>query len=60
MFMNLGHKRPTWCKLTLIPIRKAFTESSHELIFGHNSQTLTTRIVRKPYPRDPKHIYNKL
>ena len=53
-------KRPTWCKLTLTPIRMALTESSHELIFGHSPQTLTTRIVRKLYPRDPKHICNKL
>ena len=52
-------KRPTWCKLTLTPIKTAFTESSHELILGHSPQTLTTRIVRKLYPRDPKHIHNK-
>ena len=53
-------KRPTWCKLTLTLIKKALTESSQELIFGHSLQTLTTRIVKKLYPRDPKHIYNKL
>ena len=53
-------KRPTWCKLTLTPIRRALTESSHELIFGHSPQTLKTSIVRKLYPRDPKHIRNKL
>ena len=53
-------KRPTWCKLTLTPIRRALIESSHELIFGHSLQTLTTRIVGKLYPRDPKHIRNKL
>ena len=53
-------KRPTWCKLTLTPIRKALIESSHELILRHSLQTLTTRIVRKLYPRDPKHIRNKL
>ena len=53
-------KRPTWCKLTLNPIRRALTESSHELILGHNPQTLTTKIVRKLYPRDPKYIRNKL
>ena len=53
-------KRPTWCKLTLTLIRRALTKSSHELIFGHNPQTLTTRIVRKLYPKDPKHIRNKL
>ena len=53
-------KRPTWCKLTLSPIRRALKESSHELIFGHSLQLLITRIVRKLYPRDPKHICNKL
>ena len=62
MFMNLGPlaKKKTWCKLTFTLIRRALTESSHELIFGHSPQTLTTRIVRKIYPRDPKHILNKL
>ena len=53
-------KRPTWCKLTLTLIKRVLTESSHELIFGHSLQTLTTRIVRKLYPRNPKHIHNKL
>ena len=53
-------KRPTWCKLTSIPIRRALAKSSHELILGHSPQMLTTRIVRKPYPRNLKHICNKL
>ena len=53
-------KRPTWCKLTITPIRRALAESSHELILGHSPQTLTTRIVRKLYPRNLKHIHNKL
>ena len=53
-------KRPIWCKLTITPIRRALTESSHELIFGYSPQTLTTRIIKKLYPRNPKHIYNKL
>ena len=53
-------KRPSWCKLMLTLIRRVLTESSHELIFGHSLQTLTTRIVKKLYPRDPKHIRNKL
>ena len=57
--MTFG-KMPTWCKLTFTPIRRALIESSHELILGHSSQTLTTRIVRKLYPRDPKHIRNQL
>ena len=53
-------KRPTWCKLTIPPIRRALTESSHELILGHSLQTLMTRIDRKLYPWNPKHIHNKL
>ena len=48
------------CKLFITPIRRALVESSHELILGHSPQMLTTRIVRKLYPRNPKHIYNKL
>ena len=44
----------------LTPNRKALTESRHELIPGHSPQTLITRIVRKLYPRDSKHIRNKL
>ena len=53
-------KRPIWCKLTIISIRRTLIESSHELILGHSLQTLTTRIVRKLYPRNLKHIRNKL
>ena len=53
-------KRPTWCKLTITPIRRALTDINHELIFGHSPQMLTTRIVRKLYPRNSKHIHNKL
>ena len=53
-------KRSTWCKKTLIPRRGALTKSRHELIPGHSPQTLTTRIVRKLYSRDPKHIRNQL
>ena len=53
-------KRPTWCKLTITPIRRALAESTHELILGNKPQTLTTRIVEKLYPRDSKHICNKL
>ena len=34
--------------------------SRDKLIFGHSSQMLTTRIVRKLYPRNLKHIRNKL
>ena len=53
-------KRPTWCKLTITPIRRVLAERSHELILGHNQQMLTIRIVRKLYPRNLKHIRNKL
>ena len=53
-------KRPTWCKQTLTPSSRALTKSKHELIPRHSPQTLTTRIVRKLYPRDPKHIHNQL
>ena len=53
-------KRLTWCKQTLTPSSRAFTKSRHELIPGHSPQTLTTEIVRKLYPRDPKHIRNQL
>ena len=53
-------KRSTWCKLTLTPNKRALAESKHELIPGHSPQTLITMIIRKLYPRDPKHIRNKL
>ena len=53
-------KRSTWCKQTFTPSRRALTEIRHELIPRHNPQRFTTRIVRKLYPRDPKHIRNKL
>ena len=53
-------KWPTWCKLTITLNKRALTESSHEHILGHIPQTLITRIVRKLYLRNPKHIRNKL
>ena len=53
-------KRSIWCKQTLTPSKRLLTKSIHKLIPGHSSQTLTTRIIRKLYPRDPKHIRNKL
>ena len=53
-------KRPTWCKLMITSIRRALAESSHELILRHSPQALMTRIVRKLYPRNLKHIRNKL
>ena len=44
----------------LTPLQRMLTKSRHELIFGHSPQMLTRRIVRKLYPRNPKHIHNKL
>ena len=53
-------KRSTWSKETLTLSSRALTKRRHELISGHCPQTLTTRIVRKLYPRDTKHIRNQL
>ena len=47
-------------ELALTLLRRMLTESRHELILRHNPQTLTGRIVGKLYPRNPKHIRNKL
>ena len=44
----------------LTPRSRALTKSRHELVPGHSPQTLTIRIVRKLYPRNLKHIRNKL
>ena len=54
------NKRPTWCKPSITPIKRALAESSHEFILGHSLQMLTTTIVGKLYLRNPKHIRNKL
>ena len=53
-------KRLTWCKQMLTPSSRVLTKSRHELIPEHSPQMLTTRVVRKLYPRDLKHIYNQL
>ena len=53
-------KRSTWCKQMLTPSSRALTKRRHELIPGHSLQTLTIRIVKKLYPRDPKHVRNQL
>ena len=53
-------KRSTWCEKTLTLSSRVLTKRRHELIPGHCPQTLTTRIVRKLYPRDMKHIPNQL
>ena len=47
-------------ELAFTPLRRTLTESKHELILGHSPQTLIGRIVGKLYPRNPKHIRNKL
>ena len=44
----------------LTPSSRALTKRRHELILGHCPQTLTTKIVRKLYTRDMKHIRNRL
>ena len=44
----------------ITPIKRALAENNHKLILRYNSQTFTTRIVRKLYPRNPKYIHNKL
>ena len=46
----------TWCKLTITPIRRAIAEGRNHLIFGHSPRTLTSGIVRMPYPRNMEHI----
>ena len=44
----------------LTPSSRALTKRGYELIPGHYPQTLTTRIFKKLYPRDMKHIRNQL
>ena len=50
----------TVSELVLTPFQRMLTESGHELIFRHSPHMLTGRIVGKLYPRNPKHIHNKL
>ena len=50
----------TLCKLTITLIRRALVESRDHLVFGHSPQTLTSGVVRMLYPRNTKHIRNKL
>ena len=47
-------------ELAFTPLQRTLIENKHELILGRNPQTLTGRIVGKLYPRNPKHIRNKL
>ena len=50
----------TWCKLTITPIRRALAESINHFVFGHIPLMLTFGVVRMLYPRNTKHIHNKL
>ena len=50
----------TVSELALTPLGRTFTKGWFELILGHSPQMLTTRIVRKLYPRNSNHIRNKL
>ena len=50
----------TISELALTPLRRTLTKSWLELILGHSPQMLTTRTVKKLYPRNLKHICNKL
>ena len=53
-------KARTVSELAFTPLRWTLTKSRFELIFGHSPYTLTTRVVRELYPRNLKHIRNKL
>ena len=53
-------KAQTISELMLTPLRRVLIESRFKFIFGHSPQTLTTRVVRKLYPRDTEHIRNNL
>ena len=53
-------KGRTVSELTLTLVKRVLTESRFELIFGHSPQMLTTRVVKKLYPRDTEHIRNNL
>ena len=63
---NHVQKPRTFCKvrtvseLSLTSKRRALTKSRFELIFEHSPQRLTTKVVKKLYPRDTKHIRNNL
>ena len=47
-------------ELALTPLQRTLTESGYKLILRHSPQMLIRRIVGKLYPRNPKHIRNKL
>ena len=50
----------TVSELTLTPLGRTLTKSGFELILGNSPQTLTTKVVRELYPKNLKHIRNKL
>ena len=41
-------------------IRRALAKCRNHLAFGHSPQTLTFGVVKMFYPRNTKHILNKL
>ena len=53
-------KGRTVSELVLTLLENTLTKSGFKLILRHSPQTLTTRIVKKLYSRNPKHIHNKL
>ena len=53
-------KGRTWCKLTITPIRRMLAESGNHLVFGHISQKLITRVVRRLYLWNTEHIGHQL
>ena len=50
----------TVSELVLTPLWRMLTKGGFKLILGHSRQMLTTRVVRELYPRNLKHIRNKL
>ena len=50
----------TVSELVLTLFGRTLTKSGFKLILGYSPQTLITRVVRELYPRNPKHIRNKL
>ena len=53
-------KGQTVSELALTSLKRMLTKSGFELILGHSPQKLTTRVVRELYPRNSKHVRNKL
>ena len=53
-------KTQTVSELVLTPLGRMLTKSGFKFILGHSPQMLTTRVVKELYPRNSKHICNKL